>query len=272
MDNITIISGKVSKKEKLKEMWDYKEVLYFLAWKDIIVRYKQTKLGIIWAILNPVFSMIIMTFIFGNLANMPSNGVPYAILVFSAILPWNFFSAALSGTSNSLVTNSHLLKKIYFPRLTLPISSVITSFIDLLISFGVLTILMVAFLYVPPIKIVFLPLFILLAFIIALGAGLILATMNVKYRDVRFVVPFILQFGMYISPVGYTSEVIPEGLRFLYSMNPMVGVIEGFRWCIIPTTELYLPGLIVSLMVGILVLVLGIKYFHKFENTFADLI
>ncbi|MDQ0198772.1 ABC transporter permease [Neobacillus ginsengisoli] len=272
MNNSSIITCKPSKKHKIKEVWKYREVLYFLSWKDIIVRYKQTVLGSIWAILNPTFSMIIMTFVFGNLAKMPSNGVPYAILVFSAILPWNFFSMAFNGAANSLVSNSHLLKKIYFPRLTLPISSVITSFVDLLISFGVLIIIMVGFLFLPSIRIVFLPFFIILAFIIALGSGLLLATLNVKYRDIKYLIPFILQFGMYISPVGYSSNVIPENLRFVYSLNPMVGVIEGFRWCLIPTAELYLPSLIVSLVVGVVSLILGIKYFFKFENTFADLI
>lgn len=272
MRSETIITSSPSKKQKIRELWNYKEVLYFLSWKDIIVRYKQSLLGSVWAILNPVFTMIVMTFIFGSLAKMPSNGTPYVILVFSAILPWNFFSTAFSGAANSLVNNSHLIKKIYFPRLTLPISSVITAIIDFFIAVGVLIVIMIGYLYIPPTKVLLLPVFILLAFVIALGAGLFFATLNVRYRDIRFLIPVLLQFGMYISPVGYSSEVVPESLRFLYSLNPMVGVIEGFRWCLIPNTEIYFPALIISVIAGILALVLGLKFFFKFESTFADLI
>ncbi|SHH68432.1 ABC transporter permease [Clostridium grantii] len=272
MNDIMLITSNSSKKQKIKELWKYKEVLYFLSWKDIIVRYKQTVLGIMWAILQPVFTMIVMSFIFGNLAKMPSEGIPYPILVYSAILPWNFFSSAFSGTSNSLVSNAHLLKKIYFPRLALPIASVITSFIDFLISFGILVVIMIGYKYVPPIRILLVPLFILITFIISLGAGLFFSTMNVKYRDIRYIVPLILQFGMYLSPVGYSSEVVPEGLRLIYSVNPMVGVIEGFRWCLIPNSVIYMPAIIISILAGIIFLILGIKFFIKFENTFADLI
>ena len=204
---------------------------------------------------------------------MPSEeGVPYSIMVYSALLCWNFFSAALTNTANSLVNNAHLLKKIYFPRLALPISSVVTAFIDFAISFLVLIVLMIFFRYLPPIKIILLPIFILLTFIIALGFGLFFATMNVKYRDIRYIVPVIVQFGMYLSPVAYTSSVIPDKLRILYSLNPMVGVIEGFRWCILPNSEIYIPALAISIIFGVLGLLLGIKFFNKFENTFADLI
>ena len=273
MEDITIITSNPSQKDKLKELYKFRGMITFLSWKDIIVRYKQTILGIIWAIIQPIISMVVMTVIFGGVANMPSeDGVPYAIMVYSALLCWNFFSGAFSNTANSLVNNSQLLKKIYFPRLALPISSVVTAFVDFAISFFVLILIMVFYRYVPTIKILALPLFIILAFIIALGFGLFFATMNVKYRDIKYIVPVIIQFGMYISPVGYTSTVIPEGLRLLYSINPLVGVIEGFRWCILPNSEIYLPALIMSIVIGLGGLILGIRFFNKFENTFADLI
>ncbi|MGN9161724.1 ABC transporter permease [Clostridium sulfidigenes] len=273
MNEVILITGKQSHKKRLKELWKYREVITFLSWKDIIVRYKQTALGVLWAIFQPIFSMIIMTFVFGGLANMPSeNGVPYAIMVYSALLPWNFFSAAFNGVSNSLVNNGHMIKKIYFPRLTLPISSVVTAFIDFVISLLVLLIIMVFTGYLPPIKILLFPCFIFLAFIIALGFGLFFSALNVKYRDIRYIVPVILQFGMYLSPVAYTSSVIPTNLRLVYSINPLVGVIEGFRWCIIPSVKIYVPALIFSIVIALIGLTLGVKFFIKFEDTFADVI
>ena len=273
MENSILITSNTSKKNKLKELWRYREVITFLSWKDIVIRYKQTALGIMWAVFQPIFSMIVMTFVFGNLAGMPSEeGVPYSIMVYSALLPWNFFTSAFGSTSNSLVINAHMIKKIYFPRLTMPISSVIVAAVDFLIAFAVLIILMVIFRYMPPIRILLLPAFILLAFFIALGFGLFFATLNVKYRDIKYLVPVMLQFGMYLSPVAYTSSVIPSSLRFVYSLNPMVGVIEGFRWCLMPNAEIYIPGLIMSILISIIGLTLGIKFFNKFEDTFADLI
>ena len=227
MEKITIITSNTSQKDKLKELYKFRGMITFLSWKDIIVRYKQTVLGILWAIIQPIISMIVMSCIFGGVAKMPSeDGVPYPIMVYSALLCWNFFTSAFSSTSNSLVANGHLLKKIYFPRLALPISSVVTAFVDFAISFLVLLALMIGYRYLPTARIFALPLFIILAFVIALGFGLFFATMNVKYRDIRYIVPVILQFGMYLSPVAYTSTVIPENLRLLYSINPMVGVIE----------------------------------------------
>lgn len=273
MNETTIITSNPSQKNRLKEVWQARDIIKFLSWKDIVVRYKQTMLGMMWAIFQPIFSMIIMTFVFGNIADMPSEeGVPYAIMVYAALLPWNFFSSAFSGVSNSLVANGHMIKKIYFPRLTLPISSVVTACVDFLISFGVLIVIMIGYQYLPPIKVICLPFFILLAFVIALGFGLFFSTMNVKYRDIRYLVPVLLQFGMYLSPVAYSSSVIPEHLKLLYSLNPMVGVIEGFRWCLMPNSEIYVPALIISIIVSIIGLVLGIKFFTKFEDTFADLI
>lgn len=273
VNDITVISSNVNQRDKIKELFKFRGLITFLAWKDIIVRYKQTVLGILWAIIQPIVSMIVMTFIFGGVAKMPSEqGVPYAIMVYSALLCWNFFSGAFTNTSNSLVANSHLIKKIYFPRLALPISSVVTAFVDFAISFCVLILIMIAYRYVPPIKILVLPLFIILTFIIALGFGLFFATLNVKYRDIRYVVPVMIQFGMYLSPVAYSSSTIPDKYAMLYSLNPLVGVIEGFRWCILPNKELNLFAIGVSIVFGIIGLVLGIKFFNKFEDTFADLI
>lgn len=273
MENITLITSNPSQKDKLKELIKFRSLISFLSWKDIIVRYKQTVLGIMWAIIQPIVSMVVMSFIFGGIAKMPSEyGVPYPIMVYSALLCWNFFSSAFSNVSNSLVANGHLIKKIYFPRLALPISSVVTAFVDFVISFCVLLLIMIVYRYVPTIRIFALPIFILLAFIIALGFGLFFSTLNVKYRDIRYVVPVMLQFGMYLTPVAYTSTVIPQNLRLFYSLNPMVGVVEGFRWCILPNSEIYLPSLIISILIGIFGLILGVKFFNKFEKTFADLI
>jgi lipopolysaccharide transport system permease protein len=272
MNDIIIITNKSSKKQKLKELWRYKEVLYFLAWKDIIVRYKQTVLGVMWALIQPIVSMVIMTFIFGNIAKFDSGGVPYPVMVFTALIPWNFFSGGMSSVSNSLVGNSNLITKIYFPRITLPISSLITACIDSFISLLILTVMMIGFMYAPPVRILLLPLFYLLVFIIVLGTGIFFATLNVKYRDIRYLVPFILQFGMYISPVGYSISVVPEKYKLLYSINPLVGVIQGFRWCFIPNAELYWPALIISVIFGVVLLLLGIKFFNKFESSFADFI
>lgn len=272
MSEVTLISSKPSHQQRVKEVWKHREIITFLSWKDIIVRYKQTVLGVLWAIFQPVVSMIIMTVIFGGLANMPSeSGVPYAIMVYSGLLLWNFFSSAFTGVSNSLVNNGDMLKKIYFPRLTLPISSVVTAFIDFAISFIVFIVIMIIYRFVPPIRILLLPCFIFLAFIIALGFGLFFSAMNVKYRDIKYIVPMVIQFGMYLSPVAYTSSVIPDGLKLLYSINPLVGVIEGVRWCIIPSAEIYLPALVMSILISFIGLILGIRFFTKFEDTFADL-
>lgn len=273
MEEITLITSNPSQKDKLKELYKFRGMITFLSWKDIIVRYKQTVLGILWAIIQPIVSMVVMSVIFGGVAKMPSeDGVPYPVMVYSALLCWNFFTSAFSNTSNSLIANGHLLKKIYFPRLALPISSVVTAFVDFAISFLVLTGIMVWYRYLPTVKILALPLFVIIAFIIALGYGLFFAAMNVKYRDIRYIVPVILQFGMYLSPVAYTSTVIPDKFKLFYSLNPMVGIIEGFRWCILPNSQIYLPALIISIVMAVIGIVLGVKFFNKFESTFADLI
>lgn len=270
--NVTIVTNNPSKKQRLRELLRYKQVFYFLSWKDIIVRYKQTVLGFMWAILQPVFSMIIMTVIFGNIAKLDSGGVPYPIMVFAALIPWNFFSNGMNAVSNSLVNNSHLITKIYFPRLTLPISSIITACIDSIISVAILADMMIILVYTPPIRILALPLFYILAFVLTLGAGMFFTTLNVKYRDIRYLVPFIVQFGMYVSPVAYSINVIPENYKLLYSLNPLVGIIDGFRWCFIPTAELYWPSIAISAVFAIVLLFLGIRFFNKFESSFADYI
>ena len=256
-----------------KDIWRYRELFYFLAWRDIIVRYKQTVLGITWALIRPLLATLVSTVVFGNLAKFPSDGVPYPILVVAGVLPWQFFANSLSECSLSLINNANLVAKIYFPRLIVPASAVIVSFVDLLISGIILLGLMAWYNFIPDWRIITLPLFILIAFAAALGGGLWLAALNVKYRDFRHIVPFIVQFGFYISPVPYTSSIIPEKWRLLYSLNPMVSAIDGFRWALLGgRSPLYLPGFIVSLGVISLVLASGIWYFRKTERTFADVI
>ena len=216
-----------------RDLWRYRELFYFLAWRDILVRYKQTVIGIAWALIRPLLTMAVFTVVFGKIAKLPSEGVPYPLLVFAAMLPWQFFATALGEASISLIGNSNLISKIYFPRLIVPAGSVITSFVDFLISGAFLVALMAWYRFVPDWRLLTLPFFILLAFAAALGSGLFLAALNVEYRDFRYIVPFIVQFGMYISPVGFSSSVVPEKWRLLYSLNPMVGVIDGFRWALL---------------------------------------
>lgn len=256
-----------------KDIWRYRELFYFLAWRDIIVRYKQTVLGVTWALIRPLLATVVSTVVFGNFAKFPSYGVPYPILVIAGVLPWQFFANSLSECSLSLINNANLVAKIYFPRLIVPASAVIVSFVDLLISGIILLGLMAWYDFVPDWRILTLPLFILIAFAAALGGGLWLAALNVKYRDFRHIVPFIVQFGFYISPVPYTSSIVPDKWRLLYSLNPMVSAIDGFRWALLGgRSQLYMPGFIVSLGVISLVLASGIWYFRKTERTFADVI
>jgi lipopolysaccharide transport system permease protein len=256
-----------------KDLWHYRELFYFLAWRDILVRYKQTVIGVAWSIIRPLLTMVVFTVIFGNLAKLPSNGVPYPILVFAALLPWQFFSNSLSESSNSLLSNSNMLTKIYFPRLVMPTSAVIVSFVDFLISFVILIVLMVWYKFVPSIFIFTLPFFLMLALLASLGVGFWLAALNVKYRDFRYIVPFIVQFGLYISPVGFSSSIVPAKWRLLYSLNPMVSVIDGFRWAIIGgKAMIYWPGFLLSCGVAIGFFIGGILYFRKMEQSFADII
>ncbi|MDZ8023339.1 MAG: ABC transporter permease [Nostoc sp. DedQUE11] len=269
-----IIEAGQTEQQYWKDLWRYRELFYFLSWRDILVRYKQTAIGMLWALIRPFLTMIVFSVIFGNLAKLPSEGTaPYPILVFAALLPWQFFSSALSECSNSLISNANLISKVYFPRLIVPASSVIVSFVDFLVSGMILLGLMAWYNFVPNWRILSLPLFIAIAFAASLGVGLWLAALNVEYRDFRYIVPFIVQFGLYISPVGFSSSIVPEQWRLLYYLNPMVGVIDGFRWAILGgESKLYWTGFTLSLGLVALLLVSGIWYFRKMERTFADVI
>jgi lipopolysaccharide transport system permease protein len=268
-----IIEAGRTEQQYWKDLWRYRELFYFLAWRDILVRYKQTSIGIAWALIRPFLTMVVFTVVFGQLAKLPSQGVPYPILVFSGMLPWQFFANSLSECSNSLVSNSNLISKVYFPRLVVPTSAVVVSFVDFLISGMILLALMIFYDFVPSWRILTLPLFIGIAFAASMGAGLWFASLNVQYRDFRYIVPFIVQFGLYISPVGFSSSLVPEKWRFIYSLNPMVGVIDGFRWAILGSeSNLYLPGFILSLILVFSLLFSGIWYFRKMERKFADVI
>ncbi len=268
-----IIEAGRTESQYWKDLWRYRELFYFLAWRDILVRYKQTVIGIAWALIRPFLTMIVFSVVFGNLAKLPSQGVPYPILVFAGMLPWQFFSSALSESSNSLISNANLISKVYFPRLIVPASAVIVSFVDFLVSGMILLGLMAWYNFVPSWRILTLPLFIGIAFAASMGAGLWLAALTVKYRDFRYIVPFIVQFGLYISPVGFSSSIVPEKWRSLYSLNPMVGVIDGFRWAILGgESKLYWPGFTLSMGLVVLLFVSGVWYFRKMERTFADVI
>jgi len=255
------------------DLWRYRELFYFLAWRDISVRYKQTVIGIGWSVIRPVLIMVVFTIVFGKLAKLPSDGVPYPILVFTAMLPWQFFSNAFTDAGNSLIGNTNMISKVYFPRLIIPTSAIIVSLVDFAISFLILIGLMFWYEFYPDWRMLTLPLFITYAFITVLGASVWIAALNVKYRDFRYIIPFVVQFGLYISPVGFSSNVVPDQWRLLYSINPMVGVIDGFRWAILGSnTQLYWPGFLLSLFLVLVILVTGIVYFRKTEKTFADVI
>lgn len=268
-----IIEAGRTERHYWKDLWRYRELFYFLAWRDILVRYKQTVIGLAWALIRPLLTMIVFVFVFGKLAKLPSDGVPYPILVFAALLPWQFFSNAFTEAGNSLISNANMISKVYFPRLVVPTSAVIVSFVDFLISGIILVGLMFWYGFAPDWRIFTLPLFIFIAFAAAMGAGLWIAALNVKYRDFRYIIPFVVQFGLYVSPVGFSSNIVPEQWRLLYSINPMVGVIDGFRWAILGgNTQLYWPGFLLSLTLVLVILVTGIIYFRKTEKTFADVI
>ncbi|WP_339461784.1 ABC transporter permease [Nodularia spumigena] len=268
-----VIEAGRTEQQYWQDLWRYRELFYFLAWRDILVRYKQTAIGIVWALIRPFLTMVVFTVVFGRIANLPSEGVPYPILVFSAMLPWQFFANSLSECSNSLIGNANLISKVYFPRLIVPTSAVVVSFVDFMISGMILLALMAWYNFVPSWRILTLPLFIGIAFAASIGAGLWLASLNVQYRDFRFIVPFIVQFGLYISPVGFSSSIVPQEWRFFYSLNPIVGVIDGFRWAILGgDSHLYLPGFLLSLGLVALLLISGIWYFRKMERKFADVI
>jgi len=258
---------------KLDELWEYRELLFFLTWRDITVRYKQTVLGVTWAIIQPFMTMIVFTLFFGNLAQIPSDGIPYPIFSYAALVPWGFFAAGLASSSNSLIGSSNLIKKVYFPRLIIPISAVFSGIIDFLLAFILLILMMLYFGISLTVNIIFLPLFLLLAFITALGVGLWMSAMNVQFRDVRYVIPFITQFWLFATPIAYPSSLIEnELLRTLYGINPMVGVIEGFRWALLGVDTAPGPILIVSFIAAIVLFVSGLFYFRRMEKTFADVV
>lgn len=272
-----------------KDLWRYRELFYILTWRDLKVRYKQTVLGVAWSVIRPFLTMVIFTIIFSGVAGLPSEGnAPYAIMVYVGLLPWQFFANALSESSNSLVSSANLISKVYFPRLIIPTASIITACVDFLISFVLLLLLMAIYQYVPSWQIIFLPFFLIVAFLAAFGVGLLLTAMNVKYRDFRYIIPFIIQFGVYVSPVGFSSNIVYEKLGqkmiemdmagltdyliALYALNPMVGVIDGFRWSIIGNAQMNWSMFGVSIVMCLLILAYAISYFRKTEKTFADVI
>ena len=274
MEYETIIEAGKSERLYWKDLWRFRELFLFLAWRDVLVRYKQTVIGVAWSVIRPFLTMVVLTIVFGKIAKLPSDGnVPYPILVYSAMLPWQFFASAFSESSNSLISNAPLISKVYLPRLIIPSTSIIVSLVDFLISFVLFGLIMVWYQFIPTWKIVFIPLLLLFASVTALGVGLYLCALNVKYRDFRYLIPFIVQFGLFISPVGFSSSLVPDKWRLLYSLNPMVGVIDGFRWAILGSdVPLYLPGFFLSIILSCSFFLFGLMYFRKTEKTFADFI
>ncbi len=268
-----IIEAGKTERHYWKDLWKFRELLGFLSWRDIIVRYKQTVIGVAWSLIRPILTMIVFTIIFGNIAKLPSEGYPYPIMVFAAMLPWQFFSNSFSSVANSLIGNSNLVTKIYFPRIVIPLSTALTSFVDFLISFVIYIGLMVYYKVPFSFRILTLPGLLLLTFFTSMAFGLLFCALNVKYRDFKYIIPFIVQFGLYISPVGFSSSIVPEAWKFLYSLNPMVGVIDGFRWALLGgNTSLYIPGFFLSIVITLIFFIIGLFYFRKTERTFADII
>jgi lipopolysaccharide transport system permease protein len=269
-----VLKQGASKKNYWSDLWKFRELFIILSWRDIKVRYKQTVIGLLWSIIRPLLTMFVFTVIFGNIAELPSEGAaPYAIMVYAAMLPWQFFANSLTESSNSLISNANLISKVYFPRLIIPVSTIVTGLVDFLISFFILCLLFVYFGFIPPLQIVLIPLFLLLALVCSLGIGFLMASLNVKYRDFRYIVPFVVQFGLYISPVGFSSSIVPEKYKLLYYLNPMVGVIDGFRWCVLGgETELNIISLSFSVGIAAIMLFLGVRQFRRMEKSFADLI
>ena len=271
---IVVLEAGRAERHYWRDLWRYRELFRVLAWRDVAVRYKQTVIGVGWALVRPFLTMVVLTVVFSRVAHLPSqSAAPYPIMVFAGLLPWFLFSSVLSEASNSIVGNANLIGKVYFPRIIVPVSSAVVALVDFAINLAMLAVLMVAYAFVPTWRIVLLPGFVALAILASLGPALLITALNVKYRDFRFIIPFIVQFGLYISPVGFSSAVIPEHWRFWYSLNPIVGVIDGFRWCVLgESSALYLPGFALSLAIVMLLLWLGIAYFRRTERTFADLL
>jgi lipopolysaccharide transport system permease protein len=274
MGDTLIIEAGRQDRHYWQDLWRYRELFLVLAWRDFAVRYKQTAIGVMWALIRPLLTVFIFTVIFGKIAKLPSEGTaPYALMVFAGMLPWTFFATGLADASNSLISNANLISKVYFPRIIVPIATLIVALMDFAISFCILIGLMVWYRFLPGWPMIMLPVFVVLALLTSLGPALWVTAINVKYRDFRYVIPFIVQFGLYVSPVGFSSSVVPKGWRLIYSLNPMVGVIDGFRWCILGgQSQLYLPSLALGACVTILFLWFGISQFRKTEKDFADLI
>ena len=274
MQDLIVIEAGRRERNYWLDLWRYRELFRVLAWRDLSVRYKQTVIGVLWALIRPVLTMLVFTVIFGQIARLPSDGTaPYPLMVLAGILPWTFFSTGLSEASNSLINNAHLISKVYFPRLIVPTATVVVALVDFLVSFSILVLMMAWYQFLPGWQILVLPVFVLLAFFANIGPALWITALNVKYRDFRYVIPFIVQFGLYVSPVGFSSSVVPEQWRLLYSLNPMVGVIDGFRWCILGgQSELYAPALAMSIGVTAFLLWFGVRRFRMMEKSFADLI
>ena len=256
----------------LRDLWEYRELLYFLSWRDIKVRYKQTVLGAAWAVIQPFFTMVVFSLFFGKLAGVPSDGIPYPIFAYAALVPWHFFANGINQSANSLVGNANLIKKVYFPRLVVPLSSVISGVVDFILAFAVLLGMMLFYDIYPTSNIIWLPLLLLLAFITSLGVGLWLSALNVQFRDVFYVVPFLIQFWLFATPIAYPSSLLSEPWRTLFGINPMVGVVEGFRWALLGTDTTPGPIIIVSTLVALMLLVSGVFFFRRMEKTFADVI
>ena len=273
MAKLVIEAGK-AEKHYWADLWRYRELFYILAWRDVAVRYKQTAVGVAWALVQPALTMIIFTVLFSRVAKLPADGdVPYPLMVFAGMLPWQFFAGALGGASQSLVANSHLISKVYFPRMIVPAGSIVTAMVDFFITFTLMFAMMAWYRYVPGPRVLLLPGLLLIAFLAALGPGLLITALTVRFRDFRFVVPFLVQFGLYVSPVGFSSLNIPQQWRLLYSLNPMVGVIDGFRWCLLGAgSQFQWTQFAVSMTVILSFLILGVWYFRKTERTFADII
>jgi lipopolysaccharide transport system permease protein len=273
-DFVLVIEAGKTEKQYWRDLWWYRELFYILAWRDVAVRYKQTVIGVAWALVRPFLTMVIFTVIFGRVAGLESEGTaPYALMVLAGMLPWTLFSTALGEASNSLIMNANLISKVYFPRLIVPTAAVITAFVDFAISLVLLAGVMVYYQFSPGWEIVFLPAFVILALLASLGPGLYVTALNVKYRDFRYIIPFIVQFGLYVSPVGFSSNEIPDEWRLAFSLNPVVGVIDGFRWCLLDgESDLYLPGFAVNMAVVVLFLWFGVRRFRSMERSFADII
>lgn len=269
-----VIQAGHSHRRYFRDLWAYRELFLFLAWRDILVRYKQTVIGIAWSVLRPLLTMVVFTVVFGKLLGREETSVaPYAVVVYAAMLPWHFFANTFQEGANSLLANSAMISKVYFPRIIVPTTSMIVSLIDFAISFLILGAIMILFAYVPPVQIILLPLFLVLAMVVALGGAFWVSALNVKYRDFRYVVPFVVQFGLYISPVGFTSDLVPGRWRLFYSLNPMVGVIDGFRWCVLGAdSALYWPGFVLSIILALAIFLSGIAFFRRMERDFADVI